>query len=36
MQALIGFWSHALAAIAFAAILLWRVTRAGHAARARR
>ena len=26
MQALIGFWSHALAAIAFASILLWRVT----------
>ena len=26
MQALIGFWSHALAAIAFAAVLLWRVT----------
>jgi putative PEP-CTERM system histidine kinase len=26
MHALIGFWSHALAAIAFASILLWRVT----------
>ena len=25
MQALIGYWSHALAAIAFAAVLLWRV-----------
>ena len=25
MQALIGFWSHALAAVAFAAVLLWRV-----------
>jgi putative PEP-CTERM system histidine kinase len=27
MQAVIGFWSHALTAIAFASILLWRVTR---------
>lgn len=27
MQAMIGFWSHALAAFAFASILLWRVTR---------
>ena len=27
MLAVIGFWSHALAAIAFASILLWRVTR---------
>ena len=25
MQALIGFWSHALAGVAFAAVLLWRV-----------
>ncbi len=25
MHALIGFWSHALAAVAFAAVLLWRV-----------
>jgi putative PEP-CTERM system histidine kinase len=26
MQALIGFWSHALAAIGFAALLIWRVS----------
>ena len=25
MTALIGFWSHALAATAFAAVLMWRV-----------
>ena len=29
VQALIAFWSHALAAIAFASILVWRATRTG-------